>query len=198
MIERIVKLFTLPKEYWNAAIAEPGEIKTLLIPQMAILAAIPALANFLGQMFIHLQYGGITIIFGAIFGMLLQYGLNIATWIGFGYIIDNLATSFGAQRDLGQSMKLATGAIIPPWIASIISIIPIPHLGMLFALAGFGYGAYLLFLGLPIMNGTPQDKAATYTAVSIIIMVVIFFIAALLISCPMMCVLASSRIMRPY
>ena len=43
-------------------------------------------------------------------------------------------------------------------------------IGLLFAL----YGFYILYLGVPILMETPQDKVLTYTIVTIIAMLVIY------------------------
>jgi hypothetical protein len=63
---------------------------------------------------------------------------------------------------------------------------------MLGSLAGLGYGAYFLYLGLPIMNGTPQEKATGYTAATIGIMFVISIVLAFVVACPASCLVASA------
>jgi hypothetical protein len=194
MYERIIKMFTDPNDYWNGVMAEPGDIKSLLMPQMIILAAVPAAATFVGTIFRSLFYGYGFIRFGfggvfmgALFGMILQYAMSIGLWIMLGFIIDAFAPSFSAQKDIGQSMKLAAGAVIPGWLGSALSVLPFGFLGALGGLAGFGYGAYLLFKGLPIMNGTPAEKAAGYTILSIVILIVVGSIVFMMASCPMRC-----------
>jgi len=196
---RLIKIFTNPKEYWNEMVAEPGEIKSLLIPQMLILAAIPALCSFLGMMLGMLGIASKLGIFGRLFagavvGLVLGYAMNIGIWILMGVIINALAQPFGAQKDFSQSMKLATGTIIPMWAGSVLHITSISLLGMLGALAGLGYGAYFLYLGLPIMNGCPQEKAVGYTAATIGIMVVISIVVAFVVACPMGCLMASAML----
>ena len=42
-------------------------------------------------------------------------------------------------------------------------------IGLLFSL----YGLYILYLGVPLLMETPQDKALTYTVVTIIAVIVI-------------------------
>ena len=75
---RLIKIFTAPKDYWNEVVGEPGDIKTLLIPQMLLLAAIPAVALFVGQLLTYMRFGLSGRLFAATFaGLILQYGLNI-------------------------------------------------------------------------------------------------------------------------
>jgi hypothetical protein len=194
---RLIKIFTAPKDYWNEVIAEPGDIKALMIPQMLILAAIPALSQFLGAMLgsmgmaMRLGIFG-RMMMGAIITLVLGYALNLVMWFIMGLIINALAEPFGAQKDAAQANKLATGAIIPMWLGSALHIVPVPFLGMLGSLAGLGYGAYFLYLGLPVLNGTAQDKAIGYAAAVVGISFVIAIVLAFVVACPAGCMLATS------
>jgi hypothetical protein len=192
MIQSLVKLFTNPQEYWREAVTEPGDIKALLVPKMAILAAIPAVAAFLGLVFGFIRFGFLGAFVGGLASMVLSYVMNIVMWVALGFIIDALAPSFGGQRDIGQSMKLATGTVIPMWLGSALSITSVGALGWLGWLAGLGYGAYALYLGLPVMNGTSREKAVGYTAASIGILFVVSLVAGMLAACPASCLIRSS------
>ena len=57
----------------------------------------------------------------------------------------------------------------------------IPWLGWLIMLAGGIYSIYLLYLGLPETMQAPREKAAGYTAVSIVIAVVLSWILAIVV-----------------
>lgn len=199
MFQSLVKLFANPREYWSEALSAPGDIKSQLIPKMAVLAGASAVAGFLGQLFLLMRFSLVSGLLAGLISAVLTFGLQIAIWIGLGFIIDMLAPPFAAQRDIGQSMKLASGTIIPMWIGSLINIIPIPYLGMLGWLAGLGYGAYALYLGLPVMNGTPPEKAVGYTAAAVGILLVVSLIAVFLVACPASCLVASAITSRlPY
>lgn len=191
---RLMKIFTAPRDYWNEVVGEPGDIKTLLIPQMLILAVLPSLSWFVGILFGAFRMGPFMgrYLTGAIVGLILSYVTNIAVWIIMGIIINSLAQPFSAQKDFDQSMKLAMGAVIPMWVGGVLNLIPVPFLGMLGSLAGLGYGAYFLYLGLPVMNGTTQDKAVGYTAAVIGIMFVVSLVLAVIAACPMSCMVATS------
>lgn len=195
-IGRLMKLFTAPRDYWNEVLAEPGDIKTQLVPQMLILAAIPALASFLGQLFAYMSVGiAGRMMAGVIISLFMSYAFSIGLWIVMGVIINALAPSFGAEKDLDQAMKLATGTVIPMWIGNVLSITTIGALGMVGGLAGLGYGAYLLYLGMPVLIGAPEDKAVGFVAATIAIMLVASLILAVLAGCPVAC-MATSAMMR--
>jgi hypothetical protein len=64
-------------------------------------------------------------------------------------------------------------------VAGIGAIIPV--LGWLLSLAGAVYTIYLLYLGLPTTMKCPQDKAVGYTAVSVIVGIVLGWIVSLVV-----------------
>ena len=97
-----------------------------------------------------------------------------------------------ARREIGQSMKLASGTMIPMWLGLGLNVLPSMYIGMLGWLAGLGYGAYMLYLGLPIMNGTNQEKAIGYTAAVIGILLALSLAAVFLAGCPAACLVVTA------
>ena len=192
---RLMKIFTAPRDYWNEVLAEPGDIKSLLFPQMLLLAALPAAASLIGGMlgFVRFGFSG-TLIIAVLIQAILSFAFGIGLWILLGVIINGLAQPFGAQKDFEAAMKLATGAVIPMWIGNVLYVTSIGFLGMLGGLAGLGYGAYFLYLGMPVVNGTPQDKAVGYVAASIGIMFVASIVLGLMAGCPVACMMTRALV----
>jgi hypothetical protein len=192
MFARLQKLFATPKEYWSDVVAEPGSIKALLLPPgiVGILIGAAALAQFLSSLLSYIRFGVFAAI-GAVIALVLTLAIQVGVWIAFGYIINGLASSFKAQPDISQAMKLATGAMTPVWLGGILYVTTVSALGIVGTLGGLGYGAYMLYLGLPIMNGTPQDKTVGYTIAAIAILFVVSMVASLLVGCPVACLMAA-------
>jgi hypothetical protein len=192
MFARLQKLFATPKEYWSDVVAEPGGIKQLLFPPgiVGLLIGAMAAAQFLGSLISYIRFGALAAV-GAVIALVLTLALQVGVWIAFGYIINGLAGSFNAQQDIGQAMKLATGALTPVWLGGLLHLTTVSALGVVGTLGGLGYGAYILYLGLPIMNGTPQEKTVGYTIAAIAILFVVSMIAALLVGCPVGCLIAA-------
>lgn len=103
---------------------------------------------------------------------LTQYILLIIGVIVFAYVFDMLASSFSSKPNKMQSMKLVSYVATPVLIAGIFNIWP--PLGLLGLLAAI-YSFYILYIGLPVYMGTPNDKVLVYIIVSIIIYVVIYY-----------------------
>jgi hypothetical protein len=89
-------------------------------------------------------------------------------------IVEVLAPNFGGTKDRVQAVKTIAYAYTASWVAGIAALVP--FLGLLIALAAGIYGIYLLYLGLPHTMKCPQDKAGGYTAVIVIIVIVVSFL----------------------
>jgi hypothetical protein len=72
-------------------------------------------------------------------------------------------------------MKVAAYTYTPFFVAGILYLIP--SLTPLVIIAGL-YGLYLLYLGLPIVMGTPKEKSLAYTIVIIVTIILIYIIVA--------------------
>jgi hypothetical protein len=94
-------------------------------------------------------------------------------------VIAYLAPRFGSQQDLGRAVQLVAYSYTPAWVAGILSIVP--ALGVL-GLVGGLYGLYLMYLGLPDIMQTPQDKVMAYLVVSIVAVIVTYWIITLVLT----------------
>jgi hypothetical protein len=114
-----------------------------------------------------------------IVGMILQYLLALVLVYVMALIINALAPTFGGKKDMVQALKTITYAWTASWIAGIAVILP--WIGVLILIVGLVYAIYLFYLGLPSTMKCPADKAGGYTAVSIVITVVLGWIFALIV-----------------
>ncbi len=182
IIERVKAILTSPRTEWPVAAAEPATVSSLYAGYIAIVAALPIIAGFIKGSLIGTGMLGITVrtpIGMGIVGMLLQYVLTLALVYVMALIINALAPTFGGQKDMVQALKTVAYAWTASWIAGIAVIVP--WLGWLIAIAGAIYSIYLLYLGLPHTMKCPPEKAGGYTAVSIIVAIVLSWIVALII-----------------
>ncbi len=182
VIERVKAILTTPKTEWPVAAAEPATTSSLYAGYIAIVAALPMIAGFIKGSLIGTSMFGITVrtpIGMGIVGMVLHYALTLALVYVMALIINALAPTFGGQKDMLQALKTVAYAWTASWIAGIAVIVP--WLGWLIAIAGAVYAIYLLYLGLPHTMKCPPEKAGGYTAVSIIIAIVLSWIVALIV-----------------
>lgn len=173
LVARIKNILTKPAAEWLLIDAEPATAKGLFTGYACILAAIPALATLVGgQVFGHGAFGFTyrPPLIGAIVSALVTYGLSLLMVYVLALIIDALAPSFDGAKNKLQALKVAVYASTAGWVAGVFMVLP--ALAVLGIVGGL-YSLYLLYLGLPILMKAPQAKALGYTAVTIIVAIVL-------------------------
>ena len=173
IVDRITNICLSPSTDWPVIANESTSIGTLITGYAAPLAAIGAIAGFIGAAMIG------SLLVGRL-GVVAALGLAIWTFIGaiisvsvVGFVINMLAPTFGGQQDSARAMRVAVYSFTPAWIAALFNILP--FLGILGIIGAF-YGMYLLYLGLPVVMKSPKEKAAGYTVVTIVAAIVVYVI----------------------
>jgi Yip1 domain len=174
---RITNIITKPKEEWPVIAAEQTNVAALFQSYIMILAAIPAVANFIGQTVIGVSVpfvGNLRVGVGSgLVTAVVTYALTLVSCYLSAFVIEKLAPSFGSKGDTTQALKLVAYAYTPAWIAGVLGIIPV--LGLLVVLASL-YSIYLFYLGLPVLMQTPADKVIPYMLVSALVIIVLSLI----------------------
>ena len=177
IVDRIKNICLTPNTEWPVIANEASSTGSLIAGYVAPLAAVSAIAGFIGVSFI-----GTSTFFAGTYRMSLFAGLALAVWtfigaiIGVvlvGFIINALAPTFGGEQNSARAMKVAVYSFTPAWVAGVLRIVP--ALGILAILGAF-YGFYLLYLGLPALMKAPKEKAAGYTIVTIIAAIVVYVV----------------------
>lgn len=184
LVARAKAVLLAPKSEWPVIATEPTTVADLYKGYIIPLAAIPAIFGFLQMSVIGVPVmfaGTYRVGIGAGLGaMLLSYVLSLVSVYVTAWIIDALAPTFGGQKNNIQALKTMAYAATASWVASIIQILP--GIGWLIAIAGAIYSIYLLYLGLPHTMKCPPEKAGGYTAVSILVAIVLWFVTAMVVS----------------
>ncbi len=181
IVDRVKKIILSPTAEWQAIKLESTTIGAMYTGYVMILAAIPAVAGFIGQVFIGYSVLGshYRMSVGAGLGAaILQYVLSLVFVYILALVIDALAPNFGALKDKTASMKVAAYSYTAAGVAGIFQIIPV--IGILGTLAGL-YSLYLFWVGLKIVKEPPQEKMLGYYLVSIVIMIVLTFVASAIV-----------------
>ena len=182
LVARVQAILLKPKEEWLKIKDEPTTIQQLFVPYAVILAAIPAVAQFLGTtLFLGFRIpgGGGSWITRSFLYAIFSYIMSLVVVYALGFIINALAPNFSSTQSLPQAMKLAVYSMTPAWIMGIFNLIP--ALGAL-SILGSLYGLYLLYLGFatPLM-GTPKEKITGYFVVSLVVAIVLMFVVGIIL-----------------
>ena len=173
IVERARNICLTPNTEWPVIAAEPTSPGTLISGYVVPLAAIGAVAGFIGGSLVgrSLPYLGtyrVPIFSGLVFAV-FTFCMTIVAVFVLSIIINALAPTFGGEQNSAQSLKLAVYSYTPAWIAAALQIVPL--LGIFAIFAAF-YGLYLLYLGIPRLMKSPEDKAVAYTAVVVVCAIV--------------------------
>ena len=177
IIGRAKSILLSPKTEWPIAAAEPDTVGGLYSGYIIVLSAIPAIVTFLTLSVIGsaLSYFGAshTMVYGLVLAI-LSYALGLVSVYISALVVNGLAPSFGAEKNIVQALKAVAYSYTAVWVASIVGLIP--GVGILATIAGLIYTIYLLYLGLQYTMKCPAEKAPGYTAVSIIVAIVLVWI----------------------
>jgi hypothetical protein len=181
LVERAKNILLTPAKEWDVIKGENLTIADMFTKYAMLLAAIPAIAGFIGYSVIGVSYGFGTFrvpIATALVWAIMQYILSLGGAFLVAFIMDALAPSFGCSKDLVAAVKIVVFSYTAAWVAGILNIIP--FLGILVGLASI-YSLFLMYIGMQKIKNVPQDKMVGYFAVTIIAALVVYFVIGMIV-----------------
>ncbi|SYZ72405.1 conserved membrane hypothetical protein [Candidatus Zixiibacteriota bacterium] len=175
LVERAKNILFTPAKEWEVIKTEPLTTGQMYSQYVMILALIPAIAGFIGQSIVGMSLLGESFRVPLFRGLAHAVVYYIFTLIGvylLAFIIDALAPSFGAKKDMNGSLKVAVFSMTAAWVASIFNIIPILSILSLLGL----YSLYLLYGGMKVVKEPPPEKLAGYYVVTLIVTIIVYVI----------------------
>lgn len=168
LVERVRAILLQPRPTWEKIEAEPATIEGLYRGYVVPLAAIIPLILFLWSVAISpiFGFGAPLMLVGALVDLVVSYLIALAGVYVFAWIADQLASGFGATRGLLPAFKVGAYGMTAVWVSGLCLLVPI--VGPLGVVAGGVYSIYLIHLGLRQLMKPAADKAAAYTAVTIL------------------------------
>jgi hypothetical protein len=110
--------------------------------------------------------------------MITYYVLSLVAVFLWALVVDALAPTFDGQKSQINALKLVVYSATASWLAGIFSLLP--------ALALLGilglYSLYLFYVGAPVLMRVPQEKALGYTAVCVVVGIIIMIIVGVISS----------------
>ena len=182
LIERVQSILLRPKQTWPVIAAESADVASIYTGYVAILAAIPAIAGFIGMTLVGVGAFGVSYhmpILTGVLRMVIGYVLSLIMVFVLALIVDALAPTFGGTKNQVQALKLVAYGCTAAFVGGIFSLIP--SLAVLGLLAGL-YSIYLIYTGISVLMRCPPDKAGAYTAVVIVCAIVVGIVLGVLMS----------------
>lgn len=181
ILERAKNILLQPQAEWDKIAGEPADVNKIYIGYVLPLAALSAICAFIGLSLIGVSAFGVTvktpIVSGAV-GAVIQVAMALVGVYLLALITNALAPNFGSQQDMGQAHKLAAYGSTASFVAGVFSIFPpLAMLGIL----GL-YSLVLMYIGLPRLMKTPEDKRIGYLATIIIIAIVLSIVIGVVVA----------------
>jgi hypothetical protein len=182
LVDRAKNILLTPAKEWDVIKGESLTIADMFMKYAVILAAIPAIAGFIGYVVIGISFGFGTFrvpVGTALVWLILTYVLNLAGVFLLAFIIDTLAPTFGCTKNMVAAVKIAVFSYTPAWIAGVLGIIP--AISVLMMIASL-YSLYLLYLGMQKIKEPAQDKLMPYFVVSLVALIIIYWLVGFIVS----------------
>ena len=168
LVQRVQDILLKPKPTWPVIEQEQADVASIYQRYLIFIAAIPAVAGFIGMSVIGVGGFGMHIrmpFMSGLVNMVVSYGLSLLVVFVLALIVDALAPTFNGSKSQINAFKLVAYGSTAGFVGGIFSLIP--SLGVLGLLAGL-YSIYLIYTGIPVLMKCPQEKAGAYTGVVIV------------------------------
>jgi hypothetical protein len=178
IVERVKKLLLTPSEEWIVIKGETHTVAGLFTNYVMILAAIPAIAWFIGFSIVGYSGMGPTYrvpIGAGLANLVLSYILGLGSVYVTALVIDGLAEKFGGEKNFMQALKVAAFFPTAWWLSGVFFMLPALTV---FAIVGGLYSLWLLWTGLALLMDVPEQQAVPYTAVVLLVAVVLMLVSA--------------------
>lgn len=181
LFERAKNIIINPKHEWQVIATETPDVNKIFTGYVIPLAGAAALAAFIGYGLIGFSILGYHVggFNWGIYQALNSFIISLVSVFVTTFVIDALAPSFASEKNYGRSFQLVAYCYTAGWIGGLLQIIPaLALIGSLFGL----YGLYLLYIGMPVLKNTPEDKHIGYFVVSLLVLIAVNIIIGILLS----------------
>ena len=182
LIQRVQDVLLKPKDTWPVIAQESADTGSIYGGYLIYLAAIPAIAGFIGLSVVGIGGFGINMripMMSGLVNMVVSFVLSLVMVFVLSLIVDALAPTFGGTKSGISALKLVAYGSTAGFLGGIFSLLPaLSILGLLAAL----YSIYLIYTGLPVLMKCPPEKALAYTAVVIVCGIVAMVVLAVVSS----------------
>jgi hypothetical protein len=168
MISNVFAMIFTPHKQWHAIANNPPTTIVSPLIYTLILALIPAIAWYFGTTRVGWTVGDGDIIRlttdSALIIMLLFYAAMIACIGVIGYMVHWMSATYGADSSLAKGLMVTTCAATPLFLSGFCGFYPQFWIDLTLGLVTVSYSVYLLYIGIPIVMGIPQERGFLFSS----------------------------------
>ena len=156
-----------PQDEWKSIRDERCTIGKCYCSHVLFLAALPAIAYFIGTSQVGWVIGTKSVRLStesSLYIAALTYLTMLVGVFAMGKAIHWMSQTYGAKQNLPQSIALAAYTATPLFLTGIMLIYPILWLNLLIGLMALAYTIYLLYIGVPIMMKISQERGFLFAS----------------------------------
>lgn len=165
IFSRVKGILLEPNKEWEIIQTEQTSNKELILYYVLPFAALAALISFFA-IWLNTYIGFALSLRFAV----LRLVLPIIAVIAAAVVVNELAETFDSEKNLNNAFKLVAYSYTPVLLVKVIASISWT-LGFL-ELLGL-YGVYLLWVGLPKLMNTPEDKRLVYIIAAVVVVLLV-------------------------
>jgi len=188
VLNHVWGLFFQPKKEWKSIKGERCSIGKCYCSHVLILAAIPAIAGYIGTTQVGWSFGGFEVhkltTQSALQIAILTYLTMLVAVFSLGKAIHWMGQTYGSKQTLPQAIALAAYTATPLWLMGFFFLYPVLWVNMLIGLPALAYTVYLLYTGVPVMMSVSQERgflfASAVLAVGLVMLVAVLGAMAML------------------
>ncbi len=179
LLSHVWGLLARPEEEWRTIRAGRGSDARYYCAHVLLLAAIPAVAGYLGTTQVGWQVTAREVHKltpdSALQIAILFYVTIVAAVFTVGKLIHWMGQTYGSKQPLPQCIALAAYTATPLFLVGIMLLYPMLWLNLLLGLPALAYTVYLLYTGAPVMMDIPKERgflfASAVLAVGLVMLV---------------------------
>ena len=178
MIQHTLGLLVKPSEQWRTVADLPEKSLNTLILYPCILAILPAVAWYYGTSRVGWTVGDsedvikLTVASARQISILFYLAM-IACVTVIGYFIHWMADTYGADSTFAKGVVIAGLTATPLFLSGLVGFYPLLWLDLLIGVAAVSWAVYLLYLGIPIVMGIPEERGFLFSSAVMAIAMVI-------------------------
>jgi hypothetical protein len=188
LLSHVWGLLSHPEEEWKDIRKEQCTVTRCYCSHVLILAAIPAIAGYIGTTLVGWQVTGREVHKltpdSALQISILFYFTMLVGVFSIGALIHWMGKTYGSKQPLPQCIALAAYTATPLFLIGVMMLYPKLWLNMLIGLPALAYTVYLLYTGVPIMMGIPKERgflfASAVLAVGLVMLVAVLVASVIL------------------
>ncbi len=169
MIQHTLGLLVRPSAQWKTVAELPESSFRTLVLYPCIFAILPAVAWYYGTSRVGWTVGdqGETIkltVESARQISILFYLAMLGSIAVIGYFVHWMSDTYGADSSLTKGIVIAGLTSTPLFIAGLVGFYPLLWIDLLIGVAALSWSVYLLYLGIPIIMGIPEERGFLFSS----------------------------------